>query len=156
MQQRILYIGWAILAAVVVYAFVLVGSPAHNRDVLTDKVTLEDLSKLNCAINAFYREKGRAPFTVQEVVQYARPSENRSSQCGYCQWLDDSDQYPVIDRTQYEYIPAAVSYKICAHFHVDWDEFKKNQNVYHNLRWAEGFKQGKHCFERKLTKCDKK
>ena len=69
MRQRMFYIGLAILAATVVYAFTLVGSPAYNRGLAEDRQTVRFLSCVACSAQRQYCENGKLPADKKMLME---------------------------------------------------------------------------------------
>jgi hypothetical protein len=157
MRRAALYVGWAVLIGVVGYAFFLIGSPSHNRNILKDKNTLTELSKLDCAIKKYYQQEGRLPASLTAIKEAWPESKNRgNAHCNdYC-YLPTTTEMEAFD--VYEYTPAQSSYNICANFNLSWPDLENNIPAYEkdDLSWAKNYKTGKSCFERILSPCKNK
>lgn len=143
-RSAIHYAALGVMSVVIVYAFMLIGSPRHNRDMLQDKATLNELNNLYCHVNNYFQIHKKPPASLKQLKDPATNIPTDGS-WGYCNSIADENELE-----GYSYTPHASSFTICVDFKTGWDEMEKRlyETNYDQYR---DFKAGHNCLERQLT-----
>jgi hypothetical protein len=156
MREKLLYAAWAILAAVVVYAFVIIGSPQENRKLLADRAVLDELKDLHCILSKYDERDGKLPATLEAAIKNSESVRTRSS-CNhnYCYARTIKDGKT---EQNYTYTPAQKGYRVCAQMESSWEKLQQNVRNYGSgeYLWAKDYAPGQACFDRTFDTCEKK
>lgn len=138
---------WSAIAVVgitVVWAFVLVGGPAHNRKLAADKNRIEDLQQLRQQIEQFYRSNKRLPKALKELEQEP---------------IYSYYQLPLVDPISGEdYIfrtTSSFKYSLCAEFALPSSEASLEQPRYGRVKQFWTYDAGRHCFNFEISPKDR-
>ncbi|HEX7156555.1 MAG TPA: hypothetical protein VF229_05020 [Burkholderiaceae bacterium] len=131
----------AVVATVVVAGAVVAGvammdSPAHQRQRKLDARRVEDLTRIQSSVNAFWRLHKALPQDLQSLAR----------EPGFGQKIVDPETGAAYD---YE-ITGADAFRLCAVFAADSADQQNPAYPVGQLNWAHG--AGQHCFELKVAK----
>lgn len=123
-----------IVVAVVIWGFILTGSPGYNRKLAGDRRRSEDIDALRNAIEQYHRDYKELPRTLEDL-------SNRQ----YSYWYKNHREDPTTNQP-YGYTPKnTVTYDLCASFELDSKDIARMHNVRDRTVWEHP--AGRHCFE---------
>lgn len=136
---RLMVAAGVVIAATVVAAIVVMGSPGAQREQRMDQRRVRDLGQIQRAVEAYYLEHGALPAGM--AVLAARPGIGLST-------TDPADGRPYVFRAE-----GAGAYVLCATFSTDTAEQAEGRRwggmYYSNdAAWAHG--RGDTCFRRRV------
>ena len=159
-RQYILYASGAVIAALVVWVFALTGSPATQRKLAEDKMTLMDVECIAC-----YAE--RAACKHPDRAYPAAKSELLNNDVSYCYHNNlRCNTYYTSSNTGHTQRFSGIQYsvedgkvKLCARFNFDSNEQKMLRAEWQLNQIAEElreYKSGEQCFVIAPRDCPKK
>lgn len=127
----------AIVAAVLISAFVFVESPAETRNIKYDSTILNRFSQIDSALNTYYYDNNKLPNDLASMlsgITYLREEDMTDPATG------EKFEYKAIDKNTYE---------LCANFKITSKDYENiNGPYYFDKRWDH--QSGYQCLRQKV------
>lgn len=152
MRQITFYAGIAILVGIVGYAFMLVGSPEHNRQVAQDNNTIGMLQCMACVTQKHYCSDKILPADKAIIVKELM--NNKGRWCSKYRCDNYKKKFDAETLANYEYkLTSKDSYELCASFNLDSSVQELHRGKYSKISVEfESYPAGLHCFKMEVEK----
>jgi hypothetical protein len=119
LSRFLLFSALFLVAAIVIWAFTLVGSPSFNRKLSADKNRIEDLQQISYGIEQYFYQQKKLPDNLKELekIRYWYGQNNRLE--------DPTSQKPYGYKRKDAY-----SYELCGEFELNSKEAELEKPPY--------------------------